>query len=106
MPLDFVADVRCFFGRRFGQLERVLHDAVHAHAREDGFLEHDFALGARKNLAADGRIFTFGVFAHHVEVDLAGLAIRERAGDAGHQAHGAQIDVLIELAAEQQQRAP
>ena len=35
-----------------------------------------------------------------------GLAASERAGNAGHQADRAEVDVLIELAAEQDQRAP
>jgi hypothetical protein len=67
---------------------------------------HDLALGAGEHAAADGGILALGVLAHDVEVDVAGLAAGERDGHAGHQPHRAQVDVLVELAAEQQQRAP
>jgi len=42
---------------------------------------------------------------HHVEVDVAGLAAHERAGDTGHQPHRPQVDVLVELAPPCHQRA-
>jgi hypothetical protein len=57
-------------------------------------------------MAAEGGIFPFGIFTHHVKIDIAGLFTRQRAGDAGEQAHRTQVDVLVELAAELQQRAP
>ena len=63
-------------------------------------------IGAFIGAAAQGGIFAFGIFAHHVKIDIAGLFTRQRAGDAGEQAHRAQVDVLIELAAELQQRPP
>src|SRR5262249_18958782 len=51
-------------------------------------------------------VFALGILAHDEEVDVAGLAAGERTGDAGHQAHRAQVDVLIELTAPQHQRTP
>jgi hypothetical protein len=51
-------------------------------------------------------IFAFGILAHHPEIDVAGLAIGKRRRHAGHQPHRPQIDVLVELAAELDQRAP
>ena len=80
--------------------------AIDADAREHGFLYDHLALGAGEDAAADGRVFAFGVFAHHPEVDVAGLAVGERGGHAGHEPHRAQIDVLVELAAELDERAP
>ncbi len=56
--------------------------------------------------AADRRILALGVLAHDVEVDVAGLAAGERRRHARHQPHRAQVDVLVELAAELEQRAP
>ena len=88
------------------ELEGELQDAVDADARHDRFLHHHFALGAREHLAADGGVLALGVLAHDEEVDVAGLAAGQRRRDAGHQAHRAQIDVLIELAPELDQRAP
>jgi hypothetical protein len=89
-----------------GELEGVLEDAVGAVAREDGFLQHDLALGAFEHAPADRRVFALGVLAHHVEVDVARLLAGQRAGHARHQAHRAQVDVLVELAAELEQRTP
>ncbi len=92
--------------RRAGELEGEFQDAVDADAAHHRFLHHDLALGAGEHLAADRRILTLGVLAHHPEVDVAGLAVGERARHARHQPHRPQIDVLIEFAAEQDQRAP
>ena len=88
------------------ELEGEFQHAVDADAGQHGLLHHHFALGAGKDAAADRGIFAFGVFAHHPEIDVAGLAVGERRRHAGHQPDRAQIDVLIELAAEQDQRAP
>jgi hypothetical protein len=54
----------------------------------------------------DRRILAFGVLADDDEVDVAGLAVGERRRDAGHQLARAQVHVLVELAAEQDERAP
>jgi hypothetical protein len=91
---------------RHRQLEGELHDAVGAAAGEDAFLDHGFPLGAFVHDAADAGILALGVLAHHIEVDLAHLAVRQRARHAGHQAHRAQVHVLVELAAELEQRTP
>ena len=98
-------------GQRFAwaalrQFEGVAQDPVHAAAGKDRLLNHHFMLGAFIGAAAEGGIFAFGIFAHHVKIDIAGLFTRQRAGDAGEQAHRAQVDVLVELAAELQQRPP
>ncbi|MNT11430.1 hypothetical protein D3C72_1463090 [compost metagenome] len=93
-------------GPFLGQFEREFQDAVHADAAHHGLLDHDFALGAREHAPADARILALGVLAHHVEVDIARLAAGQRALDAGHQAHRAQVYVLVERAAELEQRAP
>ena len=90
----------------FRQFEGVAQDPVHAAAGKDRLLNHHFMLGAFIGAAAKGGIFAFGIFAHHVKINIAGLFTRQRAGDAGEQAHRAQVDVLIELAAELQQRPP
>jgi hypothetical protein len=51
MPLDLVAEVRCFWPG-LGQLEGVAQDAVGALAGEDRLLEHRLALGALEHATA------------------------------------------------------
>ena len=106
MPLDLVAEVRCFFGRRLREVEGEPEDAVDADAGHHRLLDDDFAVGAGKDSAADGGVLAFGVLADDEEVDVAGLAAGERARHAGHQADWPEVDVLVELAAEEDQRAP
>ena len=89
-----------------GKLEGVLQDAIHAAACEDRFLQHRFALRSLKQAATHGRILALGVFTHDHHVDVAHLAIRQRTGHAGHEADWAQVNVLVELAPELEQRAP
>ncbi|MCY1508990.1 hypothetical protein D9M68_433170 [compost metagenome] len=89
-----------------GELERVVDDAVHAHAGEHGFLDRHLARRAFEQAPAHRGVFAFGVLAHDEEVDVAGLAVRQRAGHAGHQAHGAQVHVLVEVAADLDEQAP
>src|SRR3546814_534087 len=72
----------------------------------DRFLDHDLALGSREGDTADGGIFALGVLAHDHEIDVTRFAARQRAGDARHQADGAQVHVLIVFAAELDQRLP
>ena len=105
MPLLLVATV-IFFSRRCGEIERELQHALGAVPREDRLLHHELALGAFEHRAADRRILAFGVLAHDHEVDVAGLAARERRGHAVEQTRRAQVDVLVELAAELEQRPP
>ena len=83
------------------KLEGEFEHAIDADARQHCFLHHHLALGAGEHAAADGRVFAFGILAHHPEIDIARLAVGERRRHAGHQPHRAQIDVLIELTAEQ-----
>ncbi len=106
MPFDLVAEVRCFLGVLRGEFEGKFEHAVDADARQHGFLHHHFALGAGKDAAADRGILALGILAHHPEIDVAGLPVGERRRHAGHQPHRTEIDVLIELAAELDQRAP
>ncbi len=106
IPLDLVAEVRCFLSRLCCEIEGEFQDAVDAYAGHHGLLNDDFAVGAGKDFAADGGVLAFGVFANDEEVDVARLATGEWARDAGHQANGAEVDVLIELAAELDQRSP
>src|SRR6185369_14404274 len=67
--------------------------------------------GAGVHAPADAGVLAFGVFAHDVHVDfarLAGTAVaaHHRRDDPRHQSGRPQVDVLVELAPEQQQRTP
>ena len=111
MPFDFVALVRCRFGARLRKVERVLQHAVDTDARHHRFLHHHLALGAREDSSADAGVLALGVLAHDVHVNLAGLAraavaTHDRRDDARHQTRRSQVDVLIKLPPELQQRAP
>ena len=64
------------------QVEGEFQHPVDANPAHHRFLDDHLALGACKHAPADGRIFAFGVFAHDVEVDVAGNAARKRRGDA------------------------
>jgi hypothetical protein len=101
MPFDLVAEVRCFFGR-----DCASSNAIDADAGHHRLLRHELTVGVREHAAADGGIFAFGVLAHHPEINVAGLAVGQRRRHARHQPHRAQIHILIELAAELDQRAP
>ena len=88
------------------EFESEADDPVDAAAGEDAFLDHGFLLGAFEDPTADARIFAFGVFAYHQEVDVANLASAQRRRNTRHQAHRPQVNVLIELASQLEQRAP
>ena len=62
MPFDLVAEVRCFVRRGLRQLEGEIEHAVDADARQDRFLDDEFALGARKHAAADRGILALRCF--------------------------------------------
>ena len=106
MPLDFVAEVRCFFGRDGCEFKRELQNPIDAGACHHRLLGHEFTVGIREHPAAHGRIFAFGVFPHHPEIDVAGLAARERRRHSRHQPHRTKICILVELSPEFDQRAP
>ena len=106
MPLLLVATVRCLRARDCASSNAYLSTRSAPMAREHRLLDHELALGAREHHAAEVRVLALGVLAHDEVVDVAGLAARQRAGHAFEQAHRAQVDVLVELAPELQQRAP
>ena len=55
---------------------------------------------------ADVGVFALVILAHNIHVDIAGLIAVHRRGDAGQQAHRAQVDVLLKLAADRDQQTP
>ena len=106
MPLDLVADVRCFAARvrASSNAKRITRstplrentDSWNTISRSRAFV----------HAAADRRILAFRVLAHHDEVDVARLAVGERRRDARHQLARPHVHVLVEVAAELDERAP
>ena len=102
------------FGRRsqalarsgLRQLEGELEDAIDATPGEHRLLQHELVFGAFEHLAADRRVLALGVFAYHHKVDIARLAPRQWARHTGEQAHWTNVHVLVEVAAEFEQRSP
>ena len=86
--------------------EGEFQDTIDADAAHHGLLGDEFAVGIREHPTAYGRVLAFGVFAHHPEIDVAGLAVGERRRHARHQPHRSEVDVLIEFPAELDQRSP
>ena len=97
---------KVLLGSALSELEGESQHAVDADACHHGLLNHHLARRIGEDAAADRRIFAFGVFAYDIEVDVARLAVRQRRGNAGHEPDGAEVDVLVELAPELQQRSP
>ena len=97
-----------FFRALAGLLEGKAQHAVHTVAGHHRFLHDDLARCALEHAPADTGVFAFSVLAHDEHVDLArqaraAVAPHHRRGDAGHEARGAQVHILVKLAAEQQQ---
>jgi hypothetical protein len=104
-PLLLVA--RCVLARaRPRQLERVLEDSLGAHAGEHRLLDHEFAFGTREHHATQVRVLAFGDLADNQVIDVARLATHQRTRHALEQPHWPQVDVLVELAPELEQRTP
>ncbi len=91
---------------RLRQAEGEAHDALHAraghHAHVGGHLDGMALVGA----AAHARVFAFGVLAHDDPVQVLACAALERRIDAGQDARGPHIGVLIEPLADLQAQAP
>src|SRR5678815_1564613 len=88
------------------ELERIPHYTIDTPSGEDRFLRRKFVLGAAENPSADRRVLALGILADHDEVDLFRRAVGEWCGDALEQTDRAEIDVLIEAAADWNQQSP
>ncbi len=75
----------------FRQFEGVAQDPVHAAAGKDRLLNHHFMLGAFIGAAAKGGIFAFGIFAHHVKINIAGLLPASGQGTPGNRRTGRRL---------------
>lgn len=89
-----------------GLLESEAQHTVGAVAGEHRLLHHHLALGTLEHRAAHRGVLALGVFAHDQHVDVAGGPASERGWHAIEEARRAQVDVLVELAPELEQRAP
>jgi hypothetical protein len=106
MPLDLVAEVRCFFGRDLRQLEGEAQTRSTPRRVKTALLDRHLLRRAGVEPAADLGVLALDVLAHDHEVDVAGLAAGERAGHPLEEPHRAEVDVLVEAAADGDQKAP
>ena len=84
----------------------IAHDALTALAREDARLQCDLLRRARIEARADVCVLALTVLADDDHVDVLALDAGERARSALEQFDGAQVDVLVEAAANLQQQLP
>ena len=66
-----------FLAACFRQFKSVLENAINTTPRKDRLLHANFVFCAAVEPPADGGIFTFVVFAHDPEIDVAGFAPRK-----------------------------
>ena len=91
-------------GAHRGEIEGVAQDPIDADAGHHRLLDDDLALGAGEHAPAELGVLALGVLPHDEEVDVAGVGQPGR--DARHQPYRTQVDVLIERAADLEDRAP
>ena len=106
MPLDFVAEVSALAVRGSASSKAKSRMRSTPCARENRFLHNEFALVPGNIRPPIDGILALGVLPHDEEVDVARLAAGKRRADARHKPDRPQVHILVELAAELQQRAP
>lgn len=97
-------DRKQLLGPRLRRFKRKPHDSFDTHAREDCDLCRCFPGVVDVRAAALAGVLAFGVLADEHPVDLLGCV--EFAFCAGEGAHGADVGVELEGAAEGEQQAP
>ena len=106
MPFDLVAEVSLLARPGPGQFERKLQHPVDADARHHGLLDHD-SRSVPSYMRPPMLEYSPSVFSRTIIMSMSpALQAGQRRADAGHQARRAQVDVLVELAAELEQRTP
>ncbi|MPM77512.1 hypothetical protein SDC9_124518 [bioreactor metagenome] len=88
------------------QFKGITQNSVDATAGEDRLLDHHLMFSTFAHASAEGRVFSLGVFAYDVEINVARLLANQWARNSRKQAHRAQVDVLVEFAAKLKQRTP
>src|SRR3954453_19952011 len=95
-----------FLGPGLSKLECEFQDAINTDPRHHGLLGDELAIGIGEHPSADRRILAFGVFSDYPEIDVARLSVGQRRWHAWHQPYRPEIDVLIELPPELDERSP
>ena len=107
MPLLLVATVTFLRSRRCGEIEGELAARAPSPSRVKTDSCITISRSVPSNITPPTAEYSPSVFSRTIIiVDVAGLAARERRGHAVEQPRGAQVDVLVEFAAELQQRPP
>src|SRR5262249_29686397 len=88
------------------QVEGIAHNPLAALLCEHCLLDRRLKFGALIHAPADGRILTLIVLAHNPIVDFAGSPVGKRRLKALEQTYRPQVDVLLKLSADWNQKAP
>ena len=91
---------------RLRQAKGIAHDALHTGAGHDGHVGGHFDRVALVGPTAHAGVFALGVFAHDDPVQVFGAAALERRINAGQDAGGAHIGVLVKALANFQAQTP
>ena len=86
-------------------LEGPAQAAVHAEAGGDHLLGGDLLLRPLAQEAAGAAVQVLGVLPHHVEADVLGPLVLQRAVHPGVELDRPQVDVLVELEPDREQQA-
>ena len=89
-----------------GQLEGKPHDPKNPGPGEDGYLHSHLLRMRLVRPTPDARVFPFRVLADDDPVQIPGAAVLQRTSDAGQDAGGADVGVLIESLADGETQTP
>ena len=107
MPFDLVAEVRCFFGRACGRARRRISGSRSTPMRVITVSCITTSRSVPGNMRPPIDEYSPSVFSRTTQKSMSpGLRPASGRRHAGHQPHRAQVDVLVELAPELDQRAP
>ncbi len=84
IPLDFVADVRCFLSRLLASSNANFRIPVNSDPRHHSFLDDDLPVGSSERYCLRSTQYSPSVFSRTtLEIDITGFSARKRAWDAG-----------------------
>ena len=104
--LDLVTTVRSLRGRERATSKAIADDPCHTDARKHRDVRGDLLRQALVNAPADPGVFALGVLSDDDPIKLGPGYLPERARDAGEDAGGTHVGVLVERLADREPQAP
>ena len=89
-----------------GKLERVAQDTINAPTCKNAFLYYDLRFRISVQAPTNFRVLAFIVFSHHKKIDVVRPAIAQGRCYSLEQSYRAQIDVLLHLSPDRDQKSP